>query len=191
MNTRLRITNELIEIGRLLHQSGVFRARAGNLSARLPDGGLIITRAATHKGLLTPADFLRLDESGEPTEAGRPSSELRLHLAAYATPEIGAVAHAHPLACTTLAHLGRPLAVELAEEGAPVLGAPPLLAADSKKQQASRWGAAVEEGTRAALLAEHGLVVAGRDARDVLCKVELCEWLAELQLRLHDRRGSS
>lgn len=188
MNTRLRITNELIEIGRLLHQSGVFRARAGNLSARLPDGGFIITRAATHKGLLEPADFLRLDDAGEPVESGRPSSEVRLHMAAYASDEIGAVAHAHPLACTTLAHLGQPLEVALAEEGAPVLGDPPLLAAESKERQAADWGAAVAGGTRAALLAEHGLVVAGRDARDILCKVELCEWLAELQLRLRAAR---
>ena len=175
---------ELSELGRMLHHSGMVRARAGNLSARLPDGTFIITRAATHKGLLVASDFLLLAADGTPLENGQPSSETALHLAAYAVAEIGCVAHAHPLACTTLAHLNLALQVDLAEEGRLVLGEPPLLDDQPKDSRAAAWGKAVAVGTRAALLRKHGLVVAGRDPQDVLCKMELCEWLAELQLRL-------
>ena len=175
---------ELSEIGRILHHSGIFRARAGNLSARLPDGTLIITRAATHKGLLIPADFLHLDLDGTPLEPGQPSSETALHLAAYRVAEVQCVAHAHPIACTTLAHLNLALDVDLAEEGRPVLGEPLLLDDQPKEARAVAWGNAVVRGTRAALIRNHGLVVAGRNPRDVLGKMELCEWLAELQLRL-------
>lgn len=178
----------LIEIGQLLHRSGIFRARAGNLSARLPDGTVVITRAATHKGLLVPADFMRLAADGTPLEDGEPSSETALHLAAYAVEAVGAVGHAHPIACTELAHRGWPLNVGLAEEGRIVLGKPPLLDDQPKQARMGAWADAVANGTRAALLRQHGLVVAGHDPRDVLCKLELCEWLAELQLRLASLR---
>lgn len=178
---------QMIEIGRLLHHSGIFQARAGNLSARLADGTLVITRSRTHKGLLTTADFLHLDSTGKPLEAGDPSSEMLLHLAAYqAHADIGAVGHAHPINCTELAHRGIKLDVTLAEEGSAVLGEPPLLTAPTKQEQAVQWGHAIAQAhTRAALLFQHGLVVAGRDIYDVLAKLELAEWIARLQLRLN------
>ncbi len=187
MDSRERIVAELTAIGRLLHHSGILRARAGNLSARLPDGSLIITRSSTHKGLLSPGDFMRLAADGTPIDAGTPSSEVGLHLAAYATADIGAVGHAHPIACTELSHRGLALNVRLAEEGQAVLGTPSLLNNLPQPERNAGWATAVASGCRAALLHQHGLVVAGRDPLDVLCKLELCEWLAELQLRLRIR----
>lgn len=188
---RERLTTEMIELGRLLHSSGVFRARSGNLSVRLADGTLLISRSATHKGLLNASDFIHLDPDGAPLEAGLASSETPLHVAAYrASPEIGAVLHAHPLACTALAHQGLPLNIALAEEGPAALGKPPLIAETSPQDRIIDWQQAVSQGTRAALLARHGLIVAGQDLRDVLCKVELCEWLAELQQRLPALSGT-
>ena len=190
MDCREQVIAELIGIGQLLHRSGIFRARAGNLSARLPDGTLVITRASTHKGLLSPADFMQIAADGTPLDAGTPSSEVALHLAAYATSGIGAVGHAHPIACTELAHRGLALEVGLAEEGPPVLGPPLLLDDLPQATRNASWATAVAAGTRAAMLRHHGLVVAGRDPRDVLCKLELCEWLAELQLRLKFRSAA-
>ncbi|HEY1014662.1 MAG TPA: class II aldolase/adducin family protein [Herpetosiphonaceae bacterium] len=185
MGEREQVADEIIELGRLLHGSGIFRARAGNISARLGDGTLLITTPSTHKGLLRPADLIALDGDGAPLEPGASSSETPLHLAAYrASPRIGAVLHAHPVACTVLAHRGLALAAGLAEEGRPVLGEPPLLDEADLAARDAAWGAAVAAGTRAALLARHGAIVAGADLRDAFCKIELCEWIAELQLRL-------
>ena len=190
MDSRERIVAELIGLGQIGHRSGIFRARAGNLSARLSDGTLVITRASTHKGLLIPGDFMYLAADGAPLDSGTPSSEIGLHLGAYATEGIGAVGHAHPIACTELAHRGLALDVGLAEEGLPALGGSLILDDGPQAERNAGWAAAVAVGTRAALLRRHGLVVAGRDPRDVLCKLELCEWLAELQLRLMgNRRG--
>lgn len=178
----------LITIGQMLHGSGIFRARAGNLSCRLDDGTVLITRARTHKGMLQSSDFVLLASDGTPLEDGEASSEVALHIAAYtADARIGAVGHAHPLACTELTHRGVALAVALAEEGQPVLGTPPLLDDLPRETRTAAWHAAVVAGNRAALLRHHGLVVAGADARDVLCKMELAEWIATLQINLHHR----
>lgn len=182
---RVAATAALIRYGQLLHRQGLIHARVGNLSVRLDDGTLLITRSRVHKGFLTPKDMVLLDAAGEPQEATPVSSELGLHLAAYAAlPAIGAVGHAHPIAATELAHRGIALDPTLTEEGLAVLGPSALLANTPVDARNAAWGQAVAAGTRAALLADHGLVVAGADLHDVFCKLELAEWLAELQTRM-------
>jgi L-fuculose-phosphate aldolase len=182
-----QIVGEMQLIGRLLHSRGIFAGRAGNLSARLGDGRVLITRSGTHKALLDRAALLLLDPNGQPLEAGKPSSETPLHLAAYtAKPEVRAVLHAHAPACTTLAMLHQPLDTGSTEEGRIGLGDVPLLppAEAGDPAAAARWAAAVASGAKAALLAGHGVVVWGRDLRDALARIETCEALAELQWRI-------
>jgi L-fuculose-phosphate aldolase len=181
------IVGEMQLIGRLLHSRGIFTGRAGNLSARLSDGRILITRSGTHKALLDRAAMLLLDATGQPLEPGKPSSETPLHLAAYAARvEVAAVLHAHPPACTTLAMLERPLDTSTTEEGRIGLGEVPLLppAEAGDPEAAARWGGAVATGAKAGLLAQHGIVVWGRDLRDAFARIETCEALAELQWRI-------
>lgn len=178
---------EIQLVGRLLHSRGIFAGRAGNLSVRLADGRMLITRSGTHKALLDRAALLLLDATGQPLEAGRPSSELPLHLAAYGVgPQVGAVLHAHASACTTLAMLDQPLDTARSEEGRIGLGAVPLLppAEAGDAVAAELWATAIRDGAKAALLAQHGVIVWGRDLRDALARIETCEALAELQWRI-------
>lgn len=182
-----RIVAEIQLVGELLHRRSIFSGRAGNISARLPDGRVLVTRSGTHKALLDRSALLLLDSNGQPLEAGRPSSETPLHLAAYSVgPQIGAVVHAHAPACTTLAMLDQPLDTSRSEEGRIGLGAVPLLppADAGDPAAAARWAAAVRDGAKAALLAQHGAIVWGRDLRDALARIETCEALAELQWRI-------
>lgn len=187
------IVGEMQLVGRLLHSRGIFAGRAGNISARLADGRLLITRSGTHKALLDRQALLLLDVHGAPLEAGKPSSEAPLHLAAYAAkPEVGAVIHAHTPACTTLAMLHQSLDTAATEEGRIGLGQVPLLppAEAGDPEAAARWGAEVASGTKAALLAAHGVIVWGRDLRDAFARLETCESLADLQWRMAVLRGT-
>jgi ribulose-5-phosphate 4-epimerase/fuculose-1-phosphate aldolase len=180
------IVEEMQMLGRLLHSRGIFAGRAGNISARLSDGRLLISRSGTHKALLDRGALLLLDAQGAPLETGKPSSETPLHLAAYtARAVVGAVIHAHAPACTTLAMLHQPLDTSTSEEGRLGLGAVPLLppAEAGDPEAAARWGAAIHAGAKAALLAAHGVIVWGRDLRDAFARLESCEALAELQAR--------
>lgn len=189
-----QIVAEMQLVGRLLHSRGIFAGRAGNISARLADGRILITRSGTHKALLDRGALLLLDAQGQPLEAGRPSSETPLHLAAYAASrEVGAVLHAHPPACTTLAMLQQPLDTSTTEEGRIGLGAVPLLppAEAGDPAAAERWCAAIRSGAKAALLAGHGVIVWGRDLRDALARLETCESLADLQWRVAVFRDAS
>jgi L-fuculose-phosphate aldolase len=89
--------------------------------------------------------------------------------------------------------LHRPLDTTTSEEGRIGLGSVPLLpsAAASDPESASRWATAIQQGAKAALLAQHGVVVWGRDVRDAFARLETCEALAELQWRLALLRAHS
>lgn len=187
------IVGEMQLVGRLLHSRGIFAGRAGNISARLADGRLLITRSGTHKALLDRGALLLLDAHGVPLEVGKPSSEMPLHLAAYsAHSAVGAVIHAHAPACTTLAMLHQPLDTAATEEGRIGLGGVPLLppAEAGDPEAAARWAAEVASGTKAALLAAHGVITWGRDLRDAFARLETCEALADLQWRMVVLRGT-
>lgn len=92
----------LVEAGRSLDARGWVMGTSGNLSARLDDGAVLITRSGRHKGRLTLDDFVADGRAGE---AAKPSAEVSIHRAVYAAlPSTRAIVHAHSVA-TTLASL--------------------------------------------------------------------------------------
>ena len=94
----------MIEVGRRLWEREYISGTGGNFSARLDEKHILSTPAGLAKGRLTPDDLVVTDLAGTKV-SGRlnPSSELRIHLAAYRLrPDIGAVVHAHPK--TVVAH---------------------------------------------------------------------------------------
>ncbi len=87
----------LCETARDIWVRGLGAAADGNLSVRLGPNRVLTTPSGCHKGRLRAPDLVVTDLSGAPVGAGRPSSELSLHLAAYRVrPDVGAVIHAHP-----------------------------------------------------------------------------------------------
>lgn len=96
---------ELCEVGRDAARRGLVLASAGNLSARLPDGGsFVVTAAGSWFDRLAPADFsvLAMDGTvlgGSPS----PSSEWRLHARTYEVrSDVSCVIHLHPQAAVIL-----------------------------------------------------------------------------------------
>ena len=96
--------DEIVAAGRRLDRFGWVAATAGNLSRRLADGRIAITRSGTHKGLLTRDGVIEVDATGRPAHASDlPSAETALHCQLYAaSPATGAVLHGHSVAATVL-----------------------------------------------------------------------------------------
>lgn len=124
---RARI-EQLIEVGRELHRRGWVPATSGNLSVRLSDGTIAITRSGCHKGRLLPSDFVQLQPvlsasasgassslfsdfvqlrpDGTGRQEGHPSAETGLHLMLYRKfPETGAVLHPHTPASVVISRI--------------------------------------------------------------------------------------
>ena len=160
---------ELIATARKMAAAGLNKGTAGNLSARERDGFLITPTGMDYESL-TPSDivFMHLDGSHEGRR--KPSSEWRFHRDIYAArPDAGAVLHAHAPFATSLACLRReipPFHYMIARFGGRSVRCAAYAAFGT--QELSNAALAALEGRCACLLANHGLLVFGRDLRHAL-----------------------
>jgi methylthioribulose-1-phosphate dehydratase len=104
----LALAEALVEAGRRMDARGWVPGSAGNLSARIDEGRIAITRSGVHKGRLHTADIIAVDDEGNPlVEGQKPSAETLLHCQLYRLfPPVGAVLHGHSLAATVLSLQG-------------------------------------------------------------------------------------
>ena len=80
--------------GRMLWEAGLVSSHGGNMSIRLPDGGLLVTRTGAMLGRLGEGDLVTVAADG--SSRGEPSMDTALHRAAYEEAGTQAVLHAHP-----------------------------------------------------------------------------------------------
>jgi len=97
------VIDELIAVGRRFDARGWVLGTSGNFSAVVSRDPLrlAITRSGTHKGELSAADILEVDDRGAST-AGSASAETRLHLEIVSSLGAGAVLHTHSIWSTIL-----------------------------------------------------------------------------------------
>lgn len=193
----VRLREAMAEHGRLLFGRGFSVGSAGNISARLPDGGCLMTPTNSCLGRLDPARISRLDAGWRHVDGDRPSKEVFMHRAmldALGPAVTGAVVHLHSTHATAIACLAAP------GEAAPI---PPLTPyfvmrvgrtlpvipyyrpGDPAMEPAI--AAAARAGARAVLLANHGPVVSGRTLDDAVYAAEELEEAARLALLMHGR----
>ena len=183
---RLKVVNT----ARKMYQQGLVIGTWGNVSIRLPDGkGMMITPSGMEYARLTPGDMVAVDGEGTVIEGKwKPSTETVLHLRIYShRPGVGAVVHVHSTAASAFAVAGVPIPVVL-EETAQLLGGPVAVAPYAMcgtESLADRAVQALEQGSHAVLLANHGLVGLG-DTADTALKVCLvAEKTAQVALYAH------
>lgn len=182
-----RARAELVELMRSLDALGLNRGSTGNASRRWSRGGrpgMLITPTGASPERLRPADLCWLGDDGTCEGPWEPSSESGLHRAAYAArPEFGAVLHTHAEHATALACLGRPLPAfhyMVAVAGGDDV---PLVPYHRFGSQALADGVAAALVERqACLLAQHGLVSAGRSLADALKVMREVESLCRVYL---------
>ncbi len=96
MTDEPRLRADICRIARSLFDRGLTCGSSGNLSARLPDGTLLVTPTGSSLGFLDPDRLSHLDAQGNLLAGDAPTKEVALHLAFYATrPATGAVVHLH------------------------------------------------------------------------------------------------
>jgi L-fuculose-phosphate aldolase len=184
-----RATAAIIEAGRRLGARGLISAGEGNLSVRLDAERLLITPTGRHKDELEPGDLVivRVDHAGSearsPSGLG-PSSDLRIHLAAYAArPEIRAVVHAHLPASMALTLAGEvPDPADLPETAFHLPRLPFVPFAEMGSAELAEWIAvALSDGPEplpvAVVLERHGAVAVGPDVMTAVDRLELVEVL--------------
>ena len=190
MSDETRLRDEICRIGRSLFDRGLTAGSSGNISARLPDGGWLMTPTNASLGTLDPARLSLFDAGGRFVSGDAPTKEALLHFAMYdERATAGAVVHLHSTHSTAVSILRDvdPADVLPALTAYHVMrvGKLPLVPyfapGDPDLAQAVR---ALAGRHHAVLLANHGPVVAGTTLADAQYATEELEQTARLYLLL-------
>ncbi|QLL08372.1 L-fuculose-phosphate aldolase [Mycobacterium vicinigordonae] len=164
---------------------GLVEGTAGNISARRPDGNLVITPSSVDYADMDLDDLVLVDPEGAVLQAkdGRmPSTEMALHLACFqAFDDIGSVIHSHPVWATMFAVAHQPIPACI-DEFAVYCGGDVRCAdyAASGTPDVGTNAVRALEGRGAALVANHGLVAVGPRPDKVLHITALVERTAQI-----------
>jgi L-fuculose-phosphate aldolase len=177
---------QIVAAGRRLGSRGLISAGEGNLSIRLDDDRIAITPRGRRKDELTEDDVVvAVARPGvSPVTDGAPSSDLAIHLAAYAArAEIGAVAHAHLPAAMALSLAGEVPDPSALPETALFIPRLPYLpfGEPGSDELAERIAEALTTAPSpfpdAILLERHGAIAVGPDLATAVDRLELVEVL--------------
>jgi L-fuculose-phosphate aldolase len=184
------LPQDLIDSACALADSGLNRGTAGNLSVRTPfaaatsdksAAGFLITPTGMPYPSLTPDDVPWIGFDGRPLGRRKPSSEWRLHHDIYlAKPEVGAIVHAHSPFATSLACLRceiPPFHYMIARFGGDTVRCADYALFGTQALSDATVRAMQERS--ACLLANHGMVVAGKDLPTALAAAIELETLCE------------
>lgn len=159
----------IIAAARRMNELGINQGTSGNIGVRRR-GGFLVTPSGMEYEHLKPSDIVAMDMDGNASGWRKPSSEWRIHRDILAArPEAGAVIHAHPPYATTLACLGRGIPsfhYMVAMAGGGSIRCAPY--ATFGTEALSKAALAALRGRRACLMANHGMVVFGRDLAHAL-----------------------
>lgn len=172
------IRRALVALYRDLAQRGMNTGSSGNVSARTPDG-MLITPSGCSAATLREAALVTMSLDGKLRGATTPSSEWSMHAAIYqAYPAAAWQVHTHADACTALACLNEGLPgfhYMVTRFGGDDVRCAPYVTFGTP--ELARVAVAAMQGRTACLLANHGMIVHGRDADDALAGAVLLETL--------------
>lgn len=148
-------------------QAGYVAANDGNLSARCPDGHILVTPTGVYKGDMTEELLLEMTPEGKVLSHGGlgPSSETPMHLTLYRWhPNLGGVVHTHSPYALCMASRGKDLTLPITADMVLLLGEIPCLPYLTLGSQtlANEVARAADRAT-GVLLAHHGAVTWGKD----------------------------
>ena len=182
------LREEVARVARGLISSGLVTGTSGNVSARTPEGDVLITPSGLDYATMTPDDVVLVDLDMNLLEGSLvPSTETPMHTGIYkARRNVDAVVHTHSRFATTLACLGweippvHYMLTTLGPDGRIPL-APYVLY--GTEQLAGNAASALGESHNACLLANHGTITVGENAEKAFARTVVLEEMAELYYR--------
>ncbi len=178
---------QMIATCRRLGLLGLNQGTSGNVSVRVsedPADGFLLTPTSLDYAEMEPADIVQVSFSGECVGRRRPSSELPFHLAILqARTDVRAIVHTHSMHATAVSCLRR--GIPAIHYLVALFGGNDIRCAEYATFGTDELSAnlvAALRGRRAALMANHGLVIAGDNLAHALSLTVEAEQLAKLYL---------
>jgi L-fuculose-phosphate aldolase len=182
------LREEVARIARQMISSGLVTGTSGNVSARTPEGNVLITPSGLDYAQLEPDDVILVDLEKNVLEGAlEPSSETPMHTGIYrARPQVDAVVHTHSRFATTLACLGLEIPpvhymlTTLSQDGRIPL-AP--YATYGTEELAGYASESLGGSRNACLLQNHGTITVGESAEEAFSRTVVLEEMAEVYYR--------
>ena len=181
--TETEIKMAVLSVAKEMIACGLVEGTAGNVSARLPDGNVVLTPSSIDYQTMTLDDLVVTDIEGNVLAGNKaPTTEKSLHLACLRKhPDIGAVMHCHAMFATMFAIARQPIPCVIEEFDVYVGGDVPV----ADYQMTGSDALAEEVSNRVAdrgavLMANHGLLCVGKNPVGVLKVAKLVERTAQI-----------
>ena len=182
------LREEVARVSRKMSDSGLVRGTEGNVSARTPDGNVLVTPSGLDYALMEPEDVVLVNLNGRVLDGSfEPSTETPMHTGIYrARPEVSGIVHTHARYSTTLACLNweippvHYMLALLSDEGrVPVA----RYATYGTEDLASNASEVLGDSHWACLLSNHGTIAVGASLSEAYSRTEVLEEMAELYYR--------
>lgn len=181
----LDVKKNIIEIGKKLGTKNMSPGTSGNISVRFGKN-ILISASGTCLYELDENDIVLMDMNSNVLEGDKkPSSEKHLHARIYQMrPDINAIVHCHAPYVSTFAVCHKPLSRPIISENVFYFGEIPL--ADYAMPSSDEL---VENTAKffdmhdAVLMANHGIIIGGKNINDAYYKMETAEVYAQIYLQ--------
>jgi L-fuculose-phosphate aldolase len=177
------IRDAVVRLYRALGDRGMIVGSSGNVSAMSPEG-MVITPSGGDPGTVTSVDLAVVTLDGVALDDVTASSEWAMHAAVYREcPDAAFIVHTHADACTALACLGSSLPAfhyMVVQFGGADVRCSPYVTFGT--QALADHAAEAIRGRSACLLGNHGMIVCGGSAEQVLSRAVLLETLCRQYL---------
>lgn len=180
------IRKAIIQVGKILYDHGLMVSNDGNISARLPNGHILITPSGVCKGRISEDDLLVIDIDGnlvKPAKnpAMKPTSEQPMHLEVYRQrPDISAVIHTHLIYANALAISHGKVRMDVIPEAAIAFGEIPItdFSLPSSPQNAEAIRTLIKKHD-VMLIRNHGSLTIGKNMDEALINLERLEHVSK------------
>lgn len=192
--TEMELKTLMVQLGRSFYERGYTVGGAGNLSVRLDANRILVTPTGSSLGRLQEERLSVLDMEGNVLAGDKPSKEAVFHLAMYRkNPACRAIVHLHSTYLTALSCLENLDPQNAIKAFTPYyvmrVGSLPVI--PYYRPSSPRIAEELEDralSAKAFLLANHGVVVTGKDLLDAADNAEELEETAKLFFLLQGKQ---
>lgn len=182
------LREEIVRTCRLMRASGLVAGTEGNVSARTPEGDVLVTPSGLDYAVMEPEDVVLVSLDGKTLGgAFEPSVETPMHTGIYRSrPETHGIVHTHARYSTTLACLNweippvHYMLAILSDEGRVPVARYATYGTGDLAENAAR---ALGDAHGVCLLRNHGMIAVGSTIAEAFSRTELLEQMAELYYR--------
>jgi L-fuculose-phosphate aldolase len=183
MKSEREYRQDIVEVCRRMYARGYISGSDGNVSVRLGADRLLSTPSGLNKGFISPRDCIVTNMEGKKLlGAGKPTSELFLHIEAYKRrPDIGAAVHAHPPIAIAFSLAGQKLPQCILPEIVMIFGSIPMTGyATPCTEEGPRAIASLIGECDALIIERHGTLTVGDTVFTAYDRLEKIEHSAEV-----------